>query len=69
MGGAAVNDYPPRYLPSEDEIREACAAIQVKWDDRERMRRAGLNPDAVLEVPTACSYMARQAGVDVSGKP
>ena len=41
-------EVPP---PSEDEIRELCAAIQARWTEEERAQRAGaLGPRGVEEL-------------------
>lgn len=30
---------PPTYIPSEEDIRQACAAIQATWSDAEERSR------------------------------
>jgi hypothetical protein len=41
----------PDYLPTQEEIKEACNKIQEGWDDYTRMKRQyGITQDTVSEL-------------------
>jgi hypothetical protein len=37
----------PKFLPTQDEIRAACASIQYDWDDEEYYRRRFLSVEDI----------------------
>lgn len=39
-------EMPPKYLPSEEEIKEQCRLIRETWSERERLTHivAGVSP-------------------------
>lgn len=41
------DDDAPRYLPTLDEIADACAEIQSSWSPVERRKRHGCRPSRV----------------------
>ncbi|NIL98083.1 MAG: hypothetical protein GTO53_09795 [Planctomycetales bacterium] len=49
---AKKRENPPSYQPTPAEIRRACEEIRKRWSQRERRRRAGLDPDGGWMPPT-----------------
>lgn len=46
---------PPRYLPTPEEIKVACAEIRQGWSRYETVKRAGLDPGAMRWTPPEVS--------------
>lgn len=42
------------YVPTPEDIRRECLAIQATWGDAERLRRAGLHPGRLELWPINC---------------
>jgi len=55
------------YIPSPDEIRAACAAIQTGWTEAERARRARGQAGRQRTVPVSMKRFARMS-LDRNGR-
>ncbi len=38
---------PPRHMPTTEEILQKCEQIRSEWSERERLIRAGADPDEI----------------------
>ena len=43
MNRTHVDDFRARYLPTEDEIRQACEELQANWSRRDRALRGDIS--------------------------
>ncbi len=66
-----MDEFGVAFMPTPEEIREACKRIQENWSEGERAKRAGTNRSAGAAIRTTCSgeltaESTRRAGRDAT---